>query len=572
MTEKQEKDFLVSSENCSFNTSRENVESYLIDYLLDEEEFQERYPFVCLEPLGYNQGIIYVPYAGEFTGENPEVGYSKIPRCYGLMADNALEATGITRVRRSPQLGFRGQGTLVGVIDTGIDVDNPLFIYEDGTSKVVYFWNQEEEGIPPDGYSFGREWGREELNRALKEEPSMLPGDDNGHGTFLAALAAGREDVETGYSGAAPDSELIIVKLRQAKAYLRDFYSIEEGVWACQEDDIMLAVRYVAETAARLQRPVSICLGLGSNMGGHGGRGNLERYLSALSLIPGISFHIAAGNEGISGHHYHGSLENGESEQEVEWNVSERETGFVMELWGEGPSVFTVGFLSPGGERVDRIQLKLNESRTIRFFPEGTELRIRSFVGETISGEQVLRMNFRRPAAGVWKMFVYADGDGERDFDIWMPISNFLKEETFFLNPSSEDTVTSPGDAFYGITYTPFDVSTDSLYVRAGRGYTRDGRIKPDLAAPGVAVSVPGAGDIKITKSGSSAAAAFGAGIGVLLQEWAFVNQNDIALNGQNMRFYLIQGAVRPGAGSYPNRDWGYGIVNAYEAFLSLRR
>jgi hypothetical protein len=71
--------------------------------------------------------------------------------------------------------------------------------------------------------------------------------------------------------------------------------------------------------------------------------------------------------------------------------------------------------------------------------------------------------------------------------------------------------------------------------------------------------------------TGSSVAAAFGAGIGALMQEWAIVRGNDLFLNGQSMRFYLIQGATRSEAYAYPNREWGYGMVNIYDAFLSFR-
>lgn len=555
-------------EKCRGAVREEGYQSYLIDYLLEREDFEERYPFVCLEPLGYNQAVIYVPFEGAFTGERTEVGYNKVPRCYGLMGEEDLEAIGVLRVRRSPGFGFLGQGTLIGILDTGIDVTNPLFLYEDGTTKIAGMWDQTAEVSESSGeIPFGREWRREELDRVLRERPGELPGDENGHGTFLAATAAGREGEDGEPVGVAPDSELIVVKLKQAKRYLREFYSIEDRIWACQEDDVLLAIRYAVSAAARLQRPISICIGIGTNMGGHSGRGALERYISANSLIPGVSFHIASGNEGIGGHHYHGTL-TGEEYEEVEYNVAQGETGFVMELWGEETAVFTVAFLSPGGERVERIQLKFNEFRRIRFFPEETELEIRSFIGETVSGEQVTRMNFRRPAPGIWKMFVY----GEGEFDVWMPIGNFLKEETFFINADSRDTVTSPGDAFYGISYAPFDASADSLYVRASRGYTRDGRVKPDLAAPGVSVTLSEGQGQRMTRSGSSVAAAFGAGMGALMQEWAFVRQNDISLNGQNMRFYFIQGAVRPGAGEYPNRDWGYGIADVYGAFLSLRR
>lgn len=53
-------------------------------------------------------------------------------------------------------------------------------------------------------------------------------------------------------------------------------------------------------------------------------------------------------------------------------------------------------------------------------------------------------MNFKNIVSGIWKLFVYGTGNGEKQYDIWLPISNFLKEETVFINPSSEQTVTSP--------------------------------------------------------------------------------------------------------------------------------
>lgn len=554
----------------------EDFQNYLIDYLLDGAEFLQKYPSACLEPVGYNQAILYFYQPGSFTGEKEDIDYNKVPRLYGLMDSRELEETGVLRVRRSPQLGLRGQGTLIGIIDTGITLTSKQFRYEDGGTKVVSMWDQSDQtGERPVKYSYGREWGRAAIDEALANDPQTLPRDENGHGTFLAAVAAGREDEEAGFSGVAPDSELVVVKLKRPKQYLLDFYSIRDDVWACQEDDVMLAIRYILDVSTALQRPVSICLGIGTNLGGHSGNGSLERYLSQNSLLPGISFHIASGNEGISGHHYQGKVPEGNEYETVEFNVAEGEAGFIMELWGNAPVTFSVGMISPGGEKVERIQLKLNEFRSIRFFPENTILQIRSFVGETVGGEQVIRMNFRSPAAGLWRLLVYAQGNGDRMYNLWMPITNFLKEETFFVNPQAADTLTSPGDAFYGITYVPYDVETDSLYIRASQGYTRDNRVKPDLAAPGVNVHIPspvGENRGEVSRSGSSVAAAFGVGIGALMQEWAIVKENNLSLNGQNMRFYLIQGASRTGAYAYPNREWGYGIVNLYDAFLSMRQ
>lgn len=572
---------LLREKDCVGVPANEEYQEYLVDYLLDENLFENELADYCVFPIGYNQSIVYIKSKNPLTGDDRRFRYDTVPKCYGLMASEELEETGILKVRRSPQLGYRGSGTLIGIIDTGIRLEESLFLYEDGSSKVVSLWDQSDQsGTRPEGFLYGTEWTREEISEGIKKKDKKLPGDENGHGTFLAAVAAGREDIDKGFSGVAPDAELVVVKLKQSKKYLRKFYSIPDGIWSCQEDDVMLAVRYVISVANKLGRPVSICLGIGTNLGGHNGANGLARYISYLSLLPKISFHIAGGNEGISGHHFHGIIRREEQYQTVDFNVAEGENGFIMELWGDEPNVYTVGVLSPGGENIERMQLKMGEFRSIRFFPENTLLEIRSFPGATIGGSQVIRMNFKNLVPGIWKFFIYGTGNGEKTYDIWMPISNFLKEETVFINPDSEQTITSPGNAQYAITYTPYDVTTGGLYIRASKGYTRDGRIVPDLAAPGVSVKIPGISRIdkngekagkERVRSGSSIAAAFGAGIGALMQEWAFIAGYDPFMNGQNMRTYLIQGAVKDGPYEYPNREWGYGKINIYNTLLEQR-
>lgn len=104
---------------------------------LDENLFENELSDYCVFPIGYNQSIIYIKSDNPLTGGDRRFRYNMIPKCYGLMASEALEETGVLRVRRSPQLGYRGGGTLVAIIDTGIKLDDSLFLYEDGNSKVV---------------------------------------------------------------------------------------------------------------------------------------------------------------------------------------------------------------------------------------------------------------------------------------------------------------------------------------------------------------------------------------------------------------------------------------------------
>ena len=96
--------------------------------------------------------------------------------------------------------------------------------------------------------------------------------DENGHGTALASVAAG-SSLGNGlrFQGAAPEADIVMVKLRETKQHLRDFYLVPEDEPAYAESDILVALRYLESYAVSLTRPLVICFGLGSNMGDHEG-------------------------------------------------------------------------------------------------------------------------------------------------------------------------------------------------------------------------------------------------------------------------------------------------------------
>ncbi len=122
--------------------------------------------------------------------------------------------------------------------------------------------------------------------------------DESGHGTFLAGLIAGNEDNETGFSGIAPNAGLVVVKLRKAKDYLKEYYCIDPKYEAYAETDIMLAVHYIDHIAEQLQRPIVIFLGIGTNLASHLGTGPLDQYLSGRAMLRGVAVVTSAGNEG----------------------------------------------------------------------------------------------------------------------------------------------------------------------------------------------------------------------------------------------------------------------------------
>ena len=159
---------------------------------------------------------------------------------------------------------------------------------------------------------------------------------------------------------------------------------------------------------------------------------------------------------------------------------------------------------------------------------------------------------------------------------MWLPIHGFVRDDTVFLRADPFTTVTSPGNSPFAITAGAYNHLNDSLYIHSSRGYTRDGRIKPDLTAPGVGVYGPGVSSVPGVfpmerMTGSSVAAAHTAGAVADLFSWGYVSGNDPYINNNTVKAFLTRGAKRNPSYTYPNREWGYGTLDLYQSFLSLR-
>lgn len=497
--------------------------------------------------------------------------YSQIPKCYGLMVSDHLEEIGVVEVRQNPNLTLRGQGILIGIVDTGIDYKNSLFQYADGTTKIVALYDQELE----------RRFTRENINLALKSQnpEQIVPSKDtNGHGTYIAGVIAGNEVEDGTFSGVAPDSELVVVKLKQADPLLRQFYHINENADAYSEADIMRGIQYLLSVAEVSQKPIAIFVGLGTNQGGHDGRGPLNEYLLETTDLSAVAVTVAGGNEGLERRHFYGEgLSNADTQsgnssnvQDIEISVGADVPGFTMELWGYAPNRYSVGITSPGGRVVERSIARIRETREIRFLLEETVIQLSTDIVERSSGDQVIIFQFEKPTEGIWTIQVYEEGIGGLGFHCWLPISNFLQEDTYFLSSNPYTTITCPGNAKTLITVEAYDYNNMSLVPNNSRGFSRINDIKPELVAPGVNITGPGLRNNFVTKTGSSVAAAQVCGITALLLEWGILRGNQSNMDGVVIRNYLIRGAVRNPNNTYPNRRWGFGVVNIYKTFVQL--
>lgn len=521
-------------------------------------------------------GVIYVP-----PSQIPEplissYSYFSVPKCYTYMDQGSLGASGITRLHDHPYLKLRGVGNLIAVIDSGIDWRHEAFRNGNRT-KILCIWDQNASGTPSEGVPYGRVFTREEINRALTspdDVEELPPLDENGHGTMLAGTAAGNMIPEQGFSGAAPEAELVVVKLKQAKKYLRELYLISPSAEVFQEDDIMLAISYVVKTAFRYQKPLSVCIGLGSSLGAHRGEGPLSQYVGSVANFTQNAVAVAAGNEGLARHHYMGMINETNPRDILELRVGKPESlyGFSMEFWGESPDFYNVVIQSPTGERLPVSSALKNSTQELSFVFVETKVLVNYIPIERRSGNTLIFFRFLHPAEGIWKLETESRLNSPAMFHVWLPVQGMISEETYFLEASPDYTITAPGDAPNGMTATAYQYRDNSLYIRASRGYNTDNLVKPDFAAPGVDIKVPLAGPLGGygTASGTSLAAAQTAGAAALLFEWANIRGNEPFFFGNSVKNYLRRGAVREENMTYPNKEWGYGRINLYHTFELL--
>lgn len=579
--------------DCRERILSEDYYDIITDFPLREELLEDDLCYIAVENL-YN--LIYLNKEGAEPENDYLYTHRILPKLYGLMQEgnlglpeagfdpNNLIVSGITQIQREP-LNLTGRGCVLVVIDTGIDYTSPVFLNSDGSSRILAIWDQTiQTGNPPDGLFYGTEYIREEINRALAApNPYEIveSRDEIGHGTSMAAVAAGSR-LENGltYLGAAPEADIVVVKLKPCKRYLRDFYLLPEEVPAYEETDIMLGVLYGNRFADTFRRPVVFCLGIGTSYGDHAGSSALSRYLDSIAVRRSRAVVAAGGNEGNADHHFQGHLSrnfaagngaagntgNGNSSQTVEIRVGENAKGFLLHLWGTVPDIFSVSVRSPGGETIPAIRLGIQDVITYSFIYERTKITIAGELVEPGSGEELIKMRIVNPTPGIWSFEVVASGEIHNgNFHMWLPITEFLNTEVYFLTPSPYITLTEPALASSVISVSTYNGNNNSFYINSGRGFSRTGAVRPDFSAPGVNISTP-----RGSQTGSSLAAAITAGAVAQFMQWAIVEQNNVVVESREIKNYFARGASRSFDATYPNREWGYGRLNMVGTFDAL--
>ena len=530
---------------------------------------------IVVEELIAGYAILTVPEAlVDMVSDTPEIEYVEKPkRFYYGQTFPAGTSCFPPVTMRTPFLN--GRGVLLAVLDSGITWDLEVFRKADGSTRIRYLWDQtvSEEtasmryGKMPDGFSLGTEYTAEEINAALQmhalDRYRLIPSRDlSGHGTAVAGIAAGKS-ADGFYTGAAPEAELIVVKL----GLPGNSGGVEEGFPRTTE--ILRGVTYALRKARQLNMPLVINLSFGNSYGSHDGSSLLERFLDNASEIGRTVICVGSGNEGAARGHFAGNITR---DSRVELAVGNYERNLNIQLWKNYSDVFRIRLQSPGGEEAElttniqggKYTLKLEQTRILVYLGEPLPYAVAQEIYLEMIPVTGSYIN-----VGIWTIRLEPVMTVTGQYYLYLPAGNGRGDSTGFYRSTPQVTLTVPSTAAKVITVGAYDPVYDTYADFSGRGYadsTRTigvaaaGLTKPDLVAPGVNIQAPDVYGTFTPTTGTSFATPIVSGAAALLMEWGIVRGNDPFLYGEKIKAYLRKGA-RPlrGEMEYPNDRVGYG-------------
>lgn len=200
---------------------------------------------------------------------------------------------------------YTGHGVVVGVQDIGFDLTHPNFYSADMSQyRIKALWDQLSRDTIGSTLYVGRDYvGRDALLKL--EHP--IDGETQTHGTHTAGIAAGSgaegNGVVSPYRGMACDADLVLVDNAADNASLidpKDYYKFTYATDA-------LGFKYIFDYAERMHQPCVINFSEGSSQDFHG-YDQLYYELLAKLIGPGRIIVSSAGNDGARNSYIHKNI------------------------------------------------------------------------------------------------------------------------------------------------------------------------------------------------------------------------------------------------------------------------
>lgn len=456
--------------------------------------------------------------------------------------------------------GLTGNGVIVGTVDSGIDPNHPAF-----AGRILSIWDQTLSGTGVPEGNYGLEVSGATLTTSRDEE---------GHGTHVAGIAAGKQNI---YGGVAPGANYVIVKTDFNDAHIAD------------------GIAYIFARAKSLGRPAVVNLSLGGHFDAHDGTDSLSQFIDGQSGLGRIVC-CAAGNEGSDNIHAQVHAKKGK-EKTIRFIVPAPTSGdavteAILNGWYAGADTLEVAVQGPSGITTPFQKVITNGNPAKRYnIPDGKVQIVTPGVDPTNGDHNFLvvitpKQGFSPVASGVWRLRIRGKSITNGIVDIWT-LDNGERLDVLFTGTSVAPSmkIGSPGASASAVTVASYTTkitwkdlagdtltggtAVDALSDFSSNGPLRNGAQKPDVTAPGSWLASCLSADSSVEPEyvvapgirmmqGTSMATPFITGVVALLLE------RKGTLDPADVKTLLRNHSAIPGgsAGSF-DAQWGFGLINA---------
>lgn len=468
----------------------------------------------------------------------------------------AREVSEVDYIDRNPYMDAFGEGTIIAIIDSGIDYLHPDFINEDGSSKIISIWDQEsDKGNPPENLNFGSEFTREDINKYIKINSYELTKDIVGTGTIAAGISSGNGRLNSLYKGIAPKSELLIVKLKPIK----DIY--KKGTVGYELSDFLAGISYVVNITKKYNKNFILNLTVSERSESI----ILTNFLDTFNELKkdGKIVVSGMGNQGNTDIHFSGKFTSMEETEDVIIQIGNQEN-LDISVSCIGPDKISATLISPSGEYSYPIQYSPDENiYNGTFNIEKTKYSLRYIYPWVKSGTEEIFIKLKNVKPGMWTLRLEPEFIITGEYDVYLPNKNLIDKDTRFVNSNYFSTTNIFAATENVISVGGFNNQIDSMWLGSSVGTLNQVPLKPDIVAPCINIIGPYKDKTYIKASGTGVSSSIVTGIVAILVDFLVSqsNLNQRLIFTDIIKTYLMIGADRF-IYKYPNIRMGYGVLN----------
>lgn len=509
---------------------------------------------------------------------------------------------------------IKGKGVVCGIVDIGFQTNHPTFYNSDGTRfRLVRFWHQNTTlGAKPAGYSYGSEFTQAGDLKAIRD-------DDGTHGTHVAGIMAGSgfTTPQLRYRGMAPESDIVFVTIKYTNDSLQ---GSAYGDYVVANPTILDGYKYIFDYAKSIGKPAVTNLSWGMHTGPHDGTSLFDLSVDKMAG-PGQILVGANGND--AGHQMHVTgLLDGDTAYTFAIDRNRKdypEENIYCDFWGPenenmglNISVFdTLGnlrhsepFVYSAGSHVFRKTVAIGLNDTLVYTIVGQKKYVNNGKPNLLLMAEMSNSALHRLRIGITTRGKFHGWNSGQTYR-WTS-GSFLDEvkgnnqKGKYLAGTTSVSMSENGGTgkrtistgsyinrkewidFKGIYRAQNWLTVGEISGFSSRGPTPDGRMKPDISAPGQLVASAvnnkqyagwmdevttytsqfnGETQYWTMFSGTSMASPHAAGIVALMLEAC------PTLTPEQVKFILSKTSTRDAlTGSDSNNNYGYGRINAFEA------